>query len=112
MGWALGCGDFARDVGGSLFCFCFAFLGCNWLFWAVAFPSFLGRFCLFFCFLGLGLLYSLVVLLRLLEINAYLSKKKIMIMVRGWNIKTHYILEVGNGFLLDSLRVFNPAPIR
>ena len=76
MGWALGCGDFARDVGGSLFCFCFAFLGCNWLFWAVAFPSFLGRFCLFFCFLGLGLLYSLVVLLRLLEINAYLSKKK------------------------------------
>ena len=57
--------------------FCFAFLGCSWFFWAVAFPSiFRGGSARFSVFLGLGLVYSLVVWLRLLEINAYLSKKK------------------------------------
>ena len=59
-------------------CFsCFAVLGCCWLFWAVAFPSvFRGGSVRFSVILGLGLVYSLVVWLCLLEINAYLSKKK------------------------------------
>ena len=40
------------------------------------FPQFLGEVLSVFLFLGLGLVYSLVVWLCLLEINAYLSKKK------------------------------------